>query len=126
MLLSQWYYDIQDAIASLQEFPYRCSVAPEAAIIGREIRQLWVGKGRTHRILFVWRRIPSRSYIFVTVVKLLLELSRQSNRIKSHQIVNKGRSPFLFSDNRSSKMKERSPPAYLIYSQQTKSTQQFS
>lgn len=53
MLLSQWYYDIQDAIASLQEFPYRCSVAPEAAIIGREIRQLWVGKGRTHRILFV-------------------------------------------------------------------------
>ncbi|WP_341734085.1 hypothetical protein [Microcoleus sp. EPA2] len=39
---NQWYYDIQDAIASLQEFPYRCSVAPEAAIIGREIRQLWV------------------------------------------------------------------------------------
>jgi len=28
-------------------------VAPEAAIIGREIRQLWVGKGRTYRILFV-------------------------------------------------------------------------
>ncbi len=50
---NQWYYDIQDAIASLQQFPYRCSVAPEAAIIGREIRQLWVGKGRTYRILFV-------------------------------------------------------------------------
>ena len=28
-------------------------VAPEAAIIGREIRQLWVGKARTYRILFV-------------------------------------------------------------------------
>ncbi|MCC3591197.1 type II toxin-antitoxin system RelE/ParE family toxin [Microcoleus sp. PH2017_28_MFU_U_A] len=52
-IANQWYYDIQDAIASLQQFPYRCSVAPEAAIIGREIRQLWVGKGRTHRILFV-------------------------------------------------------------------------
>jgi hypothetical protein len=41
------------SIASLQQFPYRCSLAPEAAIIGREIRQLWVGKGRTYRILFV-------------------------------------------------------------------------
>ncbi|MCU0547061.1 MAG: type II toxin-antitoxin system RelE/ParE family toxin [Oscillatoriaceae cyanobacterium Prado104] len=50
---NNWYYDLQDAIASLQQFPYRCSVAPEAAIIGREIRQLWVGKGRTYRILFV-------------------------------------------------------------------------
>jgi plasmid stabilization system protein ParE len=53
MRLSNWYYDLQDAIASLQQFPYRCSVAPEATIIGREIRQLWVGKGRTYRILFV-------------------------------------------------------------------------
>jgi plasmid stabilization system protein ParE len=53
MRLSQWYYDLQDAIASLQQFPYRCSVAPEAAIISREIRQLWVGKRRTYRILFV-------------------------------------------------------------------------
>ncbi|HBE21692.1 MAG TPA: hypothetical protein DEG17_09090 [Cyanobacteria bacterium UBA11149] len=47
------YYDLQDAIASLQQFPSRCSVAPEAATIGREIRQLWVGKKRTYRILFV-------------------------------------------------------------------------
>ena len=50
---NHWYYDLQDAIASLQQFPYRCSVAPEAAIIGQEIRQLWVGKRRTYRILFV-------------------------------------------------------------------------
>ena len=25
---NQWYYDLQDAISSLQQFPYRCSVAP--------------------------------------------------------------------------------------------------
>ncbi|MBD2578333.1 type II toxin-antitoxin system RelE/ParE family toxin [Oscillatoria sp. FACHB-1406] len=49
---NQWYYDLQDAIASLQKFPYRCSFAPEADIIGREIRQLWVGKTRAYRILF--------------------------------------------------------------------------
>ncbi|NJK76772.1 MAG: type II toxin-antitoxin system RelE/ParE family toxin [Oscillatoriales cyanobacterium RU_3_3] len=50
---NQWYYELQDAIASLQQFPYRCSVAPEAAILDREIRQLWVGKRKTYRILFV-------------------------------------------------------------------------
>ena len=33
-----------NAIASLKEFPNRCSIAPEAPVIGREIRQLWVGK----------------------------------------------------------------------------------
>lgn len=50
---NHWYYDLQDGIASLQQFPYRCSIAPETAIIGREIRQLWVGEGRTDRVLFV-------------------------------------------------------------------------
>ncbi|MBN3921988.1 type II toxin-antitoxin system RelE/ParE family toxin [Nostoc sp. NMS4] len=48
-----WYYELQDAIASLQEFPNRCSIAPEVAVIGREIRQLWVGKRRKYRVLFV-------------------------------------------------------------------------
>jgi len=50
---NNWYYELQDAIASLQEFPHRCSAAPEAQKIGREIRQLWIGKRRKYRILFV-------------------------------------------------------------------------
>jgi plasmid stabilization system protein ParE len=50
---NRWYYDLQDAIGSLQEFPNRCTAAPEATIIGREIRQLWVGKRRKYRVLFV-------------------------------------------------------------------------
>lgn len=37
---NQWYYKLEDAISSLQEFPYRCPLAPEASTIGREIRQL--------------------------------------------------------------------------------------
>lgn len=49
----KWYYELQDAIASLKEFPNRCPIAPEAPAIGREIRQLWVGKQRKYRILFV-------------------------------------------------------------------------
>ncbi|MEH2065005.1 MAG: type II toxin-antitoxin system RelE/ParE family toxin [Nostoc sp.] len=52
-LANNWYYELQDAIASLQEFPNRCSIALEAPVIGREIRQLWVGKRRNYRVLFV-------------------------------------------------------------------------
>jgi mRNA-degrading endonuclease RelE of RelBE toxin-antitoxin system len=40
-------------ISSLKEFPNRCSIAPEASVIGREIRQIWVGKQRKYRVLFV-------------------------------------------------------------------------
>jgi plasmid stabilization system protein ParE len=49
----QWYYQLQDAISSLQEFPNRCPLSPEASPIGREIRQLWVGKRRKYRVIFV-------------------------------------------------------------------------
>lgn len=52
-LANNWYYELQDAIASLQKFPNRCSIAPEAVTIGREIRQIWVGKNRKYRALFV-------------------------------------------------------------------------
>jgi len=52
-LANNWYYQLQDAIASLQKFPNRCSIAPEAVTIGREIRQIWVGKDRKYRALFV-------------------------------------------------------------------------
>jgi plasmid stabilization system protein ParE len=50
---NSWYYELQDAIASLQKFPNRCTIAPEAKVIGREIRQLWIGKKRKYRVLFV-------------------------------------------------------------------------
>jgi plasmid stabilization system protein ParE len=50
---NNWYYELQDAISSLQKFPNRCSIAPESPEIGREIRQLWVGKRKKYRALFV-------------------------------------------------------------------------
>lgn len=50
---NNWYYELQDAIDSLEKFPNRCKIAPEAPAIGREIRQLWVGKRRKYRLLFV-------------------------------------------------------------------------
>ena len=52
-LANNWYYELQDAIASLQKFPNRCMIAPEAKVIGGEIRQLWIGKQRKYRVLFV-------------------------------------------------------------------------
>jgi plasmid stabilization system protein ParE len=50
---NNWYYEFQDTIESLQNFPNRCSKAPEAKVIGREIRQIWIGKKRKYRVLFV-------------------------------------------------------------------------
>ena len=52
-LANSWYYELQDAIASLQTFPKRCPIAPEASIVGREIRQLLIGKRKKYRVLFV-------------------------------------------------------------------------
>ncbi|WP_231866982.1 type II toxin-antitoxin system RelE/ParE family toxin [Anabaena sp. 4-3] len=50
---NNWYYQLEDTIASLKKFTNRCSIAPESTKIGREIRQLWVGKQRKYRVLFV-------------------------------------------------------------------------
>jgi plasmid stabilization system protein ParE len=50
---NNWYYELQDAMASLQKFPNRCMISPEAEITGRRIRQLFVGKRKTYRVLFV-------------------------------------------------------------------------
>ncbi|NEQ37381.1 MAG: type II toxin-antitoxin system RelE/ParE family toxin [Okeania sp. SIO3I5] len=47
---SEWYNGFVDAILSLETFPNRCTIAPESADVGREIRQLIYNK---HRILFV-------------------------------------------------------------------------
>ena len=55
-IANNWYYELQDVISSLKEFPNRCSIAPEASMIGREIRQVLVGKQRKYRALFVVKK----------------------------------------------------------------------
>jgi plasmid stabilization system protein ParE len=45
----RWYERLLDSIRSLADFPQRCPVAPEAASVGMEIRQLLFGD---YRILF--------------------------------------------------------------------------
>ena len=35
-----WYEGLLEVIFSLEELPYRCSLAPESKILGREVRQL--------------------------------------------------------------------------------------
>ena len=44
-----WYFDATDAIASLENFPARCPLAPESKKFGAQIRHLVFGK---HRIVF--------------------------------------------------------------------------
>lgn len=50
---ARWYYELQDAIQSLERFPNRCAIAPESKTVGREIRQLWVGKQQRYRVMFL-------------------------------------------------------------------------
>ena len=49
----EWYQGLIKAISSLQEMPYRCTLARENAFFSQEIRQLLYGRGQhTYRILF--------------------------------------------------------------------------
>jgi plasmid stabilization system protein ParE len=52
-IANNWYYELQEAISSLHKFPNRCSIAPESTTIDREIRQLWIGKRKNYRVLFI-------------------------------------------------------------------------
>ena len=45
-----WFFDISEAIESLQDFPLRCPIAPESKTFGTEIRHLLFEK---YRILFI-------------------------------------------------------------------------
>ena len=49
---ARFYSRLADAILSLEEFPFRGSPAPEAALAGKDIRQLVIGY---YRILFLVR-----------------------------------------------------------------------
>lgn len=49
----EWFNSVHQAIASLQELPERCPLAPENDAFPEEIRQLLYGKRRgAYRILF--------------------------------------------------------------------------
>jgi plasmid stabilization system protein ParE len=49
----QWYEELMAAVRSLEQFPNRGGQAPEAAEFEQDIRQLFVGKSRQYRILFL-------------------------------------------------------------------------
>ena len=49
----RWFVALQNAIASLAEFPKRCPLAPESAVFPIEVRHLLYGhKPQVYRILF--------------------------------------------------------------------------
>jgi plasmid stabilization system protein ParE len=49
----QWYGELLTAINSLEKFPNRAAQSPEAIEMEQDIRQLFVGKARRYRILFL-------------------------------------------------------------------------
>lgn len=49
----RWFAALEDAIASLAEFPERCALAPESRVFPFEVRHLLYGhKPHVYRILF--------------------------------------------------------------------------
>jgi plasmid stabilization system protein ParE len=49
----RWFLALQDAIASLAEFPERCPLAPENTVFPFEVRHLFYGpRPHVYRILF--------------------------------------------------------------------------
>lgn len=52
-IAEQWYEELLLAIETLHTFPDRCTLAPEAQEFQQKIRQLWVGKAKNYRVLFV-------------------------------------------------------------------------
>jgi plasmid stabilization system protein ParE len=49
----RWFQALEDAIASLAEFPKRCPLAPENAVFPFEVRHLLYGRApHIYRILF--------------------------------------------------------------------------
>jgi len=50
-----WYWQVRDAIASLESFPMRCSIAPESSRFDEEVRNLLHGRRSKYRILFTIR-----------------------------------------------------------------------
>ena len=52
----KWFRGLMNAIATLQEMPLRCALAPENESLSEEIRQLIYGKSKNkYRILFTLR-----------------------------------------------------------------------
>jgi plasmid stabilization system protein ParE len=52
----RWFRGLMDAIATLQQSPQRCALAPEHELFSEEVRQLSYGKGKsTFRVLFTVR-----------------------------------------------------------------------
>ena len=57
-----WYYDLMEAIESLENFPKRCARAPENKYVKEEVRQLLFEK---YRILFTIRD----EYVYILHVR---------------------------------------------------------
>jgi plasmid stabilization system protein ParE len=53
----RWKSDLLEAIQELETLPAACSLAPETAYFGREVRQMLYGKRRNkYRVLFEIRK----------------------------------------------------------------------
>jgi plasmid stabilization system protein ParE len=60
-----WYDELMEGVRSLETFPNRCPLAPEAQEFQQQLRQLLIGKARRYRVLFV----VERGFVYVLYVR---------------------------------------------------------
>ncbi len=64
---AKWLDECYEVILTLEEFPDRCSRAPESEQIGMDIRQLLYGRKRSYRILFTieFQGLPNEGLVHI-------------------------------------------------------------
>jgi plasmid stabilization system protein ParE len=66
---TRWFDGLVDAVLSLEEMPRRCPLAPEAEMLGVEVRQLLYGK-RAGRYRIVFRIYDDEDPLVVRVAAI--------------------------------------------------------
>lgn len=65
---ADWYNDLFETLASLQDFPNRCPLALENSLFTQEVRQLLQGKGKSvFRILFTIQ--PEEEMVYILHIR---------------------------------------------------------
>ena len=82
----KWFNGIMDQIATLEEMPERCPIAPESEDIGQPVRALLYGrKNRTYKVFFgVTHRQGMVLFPFITSAITELYNPKTAQSLKKH------------------------------------------
>jgi toxin ParE1/3/4 len=65
---ARWFNGLEKALHTLEHFPHRCPVAPEAASLGRPLRHLLYGK-KPHVCRAIYEIDDSQNTVYVLTIR---------------------------------------------------------